>query len=118
MVIAAALVTTKAAAQVVSYNYDGVYQGVTRVSPGLSDATCRDLPLTRIEIRNGALRAWQGSWQTVKGLVTHDGFFNADYYFPGRAGVVFEGTIDGGGRLTGGIFDGGCAWVVEMVISR
>lgn len=107
-----------ASAQVVSYNYDGVYIGATPPAPDLSDASCAALPLTRIEITNGALRAWDGSRQTVKGLVTHDGFFNADYYFPGRQGVVFEGFIDGGGRLTGGIFDGGCAWVVEMMKSR
>lgn len=118
LAMVSALAVAKVAAQVVSYYYDGVYIGATPPAPGLADASCAALPLTRIEITNGALRAWDGSRQTVKGLVTHDGFFNADYYFPGRQGVVFEGFIDGGGRLTGGIFDGGCAWVVEMMKSR
>jgi len=110
-----AAVFAPAAAQVVSYAYDGAYYGAALPEPGLSHAGCAPLPLTEIDIRNGALRAWDGDRQTVKGIVTGSGFFNADYYFPGRAGVVFEGVIDAGGRLSGGIMDGGCAWVVDLV---
>lgn len=103
-----------AAAEFISDRYDGVYAGAARISPGISDAFCADLPLRRIEIRNGILRAWDGERQIVKGFVVHDGFFNADYYFPGGRGVVFEGAIDARGRLVGGVIDGGCAWVVEL----
>ncbi|WDI32254.1 hypothetical protein PUV54_03490 [Hyphococcus flavus] len=110
-----ALLMTGNAGAAVSYQYDGVYAGAATLSEGLSDPACRALPLSSIEIRNGALRAWDGSWQTVKGVVMQDGFFNADFYFPGRHGVVFEGRIDGGGRLTGGVFDNGCAWIVELM---
>lgn len=107
-----------AAAQMVSYNYDGVYLGAAAPAPGLSEPFCKPLPLNRIEIRNGALRAYDGARQSVKGIVTNNGFFNADYYFPGRQGIVFEGVIDHGGRLTGGIMDGGCAWVADLSRTR
>ncbi|MEZ5893280.1 MAG: hypothetical protein R3C58_09085 [Parvularculaceae bacterium] len=111
-----ALFLASAAAQVVSYDYDGVYIGSADPAPGLSGPNCAPLPLNRIEIRNGALRAYDNyKRQSVKGIVTPSGFFNADYYFPGRQGVVFEGRIDGGGGLSGGIMDGGCAWVVSML---
>ncbi len=102
-------------ARMISYAYDGVYVGATPPAPGLSEPFCEPLPLNRIEIKNGALRAYDGGRQSVKGFVTHDGFFNADYYFPGRQGVVFEGAIDDAGRLTGGIMDGGCAWIVNLL---
>ncbi|WP_425411010.1 hypothetical protein [Hyphococcus sp.] len=114
VISAMTVAATPAEAQLIAYHYDGVYSGGAPPAPGLSDRSCRALPLTRIDIENGILRAWDGGRQSVKGFVTHDGFFNADYYFPGRRGVVFEGVIDTGGRLSGGIFDGGCAFVIEM----
>ena len=101
-------------ARMISYAYDGVYLGKTPPAPGLSEPLCKALPLNRIEIENGMMRAYDGARQTVKGFVTHDGFFNADYYFPGRQGIVFEGAIDDAGRLTGGIMDGGCAWLARL----
>lgn len=114
---ACALATAPLAAQLISYRYDGVYLG-SATPAEFSAPACGALPLYRIEIENGILRAWDGERQTVKGFVTHDGFFNADYYFPGGRGTVFEGMIDAGGRLTGGIFRGECAWVVELSKAR
>lgn len=115
--IAAIWAAAPVAAQLISYRYDGVYLGTARATE-FSAATCGALALNRIEIKNGILRAWDGDRQTVKGFVTHDGFFNADYYFPGEHGVVFEGMIDAGGRLTGGVFRGDCAWVAELSKTR
>lgn len=102
------------AAQMVSYRYDGLYLGAATPSPGLSDPACGALPLTQLDIRDGALRAFDSQFQIVKGIITHDGFFNADYYFPDGRRVVFEGTIDGDGRLLGGVMDGGCVWIVDL----
>ena len=107
------LTAASASAELVSYRYDGVYVGATTAT-AFSDASCPTLPLNRIEIKNGILRAWNGNHQSVKGFITHDGFFNADYYFLGEHGVVFEGIVDAGGRLTGGIFRADCAWVVDL----
>ncbi len=106
--------TSAGSAPLVSYAYDGVYQGGAILADDLSDSACPLIPLYRIEIRNGALRAWDRGRQTVKGIITHDGFFNADYYFSNGRGHVFEGSIDSRGRLVGGVFYGRCAWIVEL----
>ena len=103
-----------AAAQLVSYAYDGVYKGRSSIVSDLSGAACPRLPLHRLEIRDGALRAWDSGRQTVKGIITHDGFFNADYYFPTGENRVFEGAVDQRGRLIGGVFHQRCAYVVEL----
>ena len=101
-------------AQFVSYRYDGAYEGAARLSAGLSDLACRDLAITRIDIRDGALRAYEGGRQTVKGLVFKTGFFSAHYYLPDGRERLFEGRIDAGDGLAGGVIDDGCAWVVEL----
>lgn len=111
---ATALLAGAAHAEPISARYDGVYMGESRLAPGLSDPSCGALALTRIDIGNGMMRAWSGEHQTVKGFVTSDGFFNADYYFPGAQGIVFEGMISADGRLTGGIMRGRCAWLVAL----
>ena len=110
----AALTTTPAPGEVVSYAYDGVYEGGATIIHDLSDPACPALPLYRLEIRDGALRAWDRGRQTVKGIITHDGFFNADYYFPNGGNHVFEGAVDRGGRLTGGVFYQRCAYLIEL----
>lgn len=118
-VIAVVLATVlPAPAQFVSYSFDGVYDGGAVLVDDLSDPACATLPLTRIEIRDGALRAWDGGRQTVKGLITHDGFFNADYYNADGAALVFEGTIDRNGALVGGVHDGRCANLIKLYKSR
>ncbi len=116
--LAAALATTPAPAELVSYAYDGVYEGGAAIVRDLSDPACPTLPLYRIEIRDGALRAWDGGRQTVKGVITHDGFFNADYYFADGRARVFEGAIDRGGVLTGGVFYQRCAYLVTLYKTR
>lgn len=112
---AAGAILTPAAAELISHRYDGVYEGKTRVAREISEASCTALPLRRLEIRNGILRAFQpGGHQSVKGFVTADGFFTADYIFPDGRATPFEGIIDARGKLTGGVAAGGCAWVVEL----
>jgi len=104
-----------AAAQIITERYDGVYLGAATLSSELSHGACPRLPLTRLEIRNGILRAYdEGGRQSVKGIMTGDGFFNADYIFPDGRATRFEGIVDRQGRLTGGVVDGGCIWVVEL----
>ena len=112
--IATLLAATPAPAQVVSYAYDGVYMGGASVMGELSDPTCPGLALSRLEIRDGALRAWDRGRQTVKGLITHDGFFNADFYDVNGAALVFEGTVDRGGAFVGGVFNRHCAYLVRL----
>ena len=118
-VTAACAITTMAASQsLVSYRFDGVYSGNVEIARDLSDPACPLIPLDRIEIRDGALRAWDRGRQTVKGIITHDGFFNADYYFNNGRGHVFEGAVDRNGKLVGGVFYGRCAWVAELTRDR
>ena len=114
-VIAVVLATVlPAPAQFVSYAYDGAYEGGAALVVDLSAPACTALPLYQIEIRDGALRAWERGRQTVKGLITHDGFFNADYYNADGAALVFEGTVDRDGALVGGVNDGRCANLITM----
>ena len=110
----AAIVPAPRPGQVVSYAYDGAYVGGTSLNEELSDPACPALSLTPIEIRDGALRAWDRRRQTVKGLITHDGFFNADYYDANGAARVFEGTIVRNGALVGGVITGRCAYLVAL----
>ncbi len=116
--ILAALTTTPAQSTLVSYAYDGVYEGGATIVDELSDPACPALPLYRIEIRDGALRAWDRGRQTVKGIITHDGFFNADYYFADGRNHVFEGVVDRHGTLIGGVFYGRCAYLIDLRKSR
>lgn len=112
---ALAVVTTMpASAEFVSYAFDGVYVGGASIVRDLSDPSCPAMRLTRIEVRNGALRAWDRGRQTVKGLMTHDGFFNADFYDANGERRVFEGTIDRNGALIGGVFSRRCAFLVTL----
>lgn len=115
----AALTAGPAAAQIISYRYDGDYAGAAKLSPDISDASCPALPLVRLEIKNGILRAYDDSGrQTVKGFVTGDGFFTSDYIFPDGRTTLFEGIVDAQGRFTGAVIDGPCAWVVELFKTR
>ncbi|MEO1137467.1 MAG: hypothetical protein AAFW68_12815 [Pseudomonadota bacterium] len=114
MIAVFAMATAPVAAQMVSYRYDGLYLGAAPPSPGLSDPACGALPLTQLDIRDGALRAFDGRFQIVKGIITHDGFFNADYYFPDGRRAVFEGTVDSDGRLLGGVMASGCVWIIDL----
>lgn len=112
---AGAAFVSAGAAEFISHRYDGEYLGAANVSPASSDASCAPLPLVSLEIRNGILRAYQpDGHQSVKGFVTTDGFFTADYIFPGGRATLFEGIVDTRGKLTGGIVDGGCVWVVDL----
>ncbi|MFQ5562898.1 MAG: hypothetical protein ACE5FO_04950 [Parvularculaceae bacterium] len=117
LVLAAAFVSAApGAAQIISYRYDGAYIGAANLERSLSDASCTPtLPLVRLEIRNGILRAYEENGrQIVKGFVTGDGFFTSDYIFDDGRTTLFEGMVNARGRLTGGIVDGACAWVVEL----
>ena len=106
---------SSAAAQLISHRYDGVYLGATELSSEISQGACPRLPLTRLEIRNGILRAYDHNGrQIVKGIMTGDGFFNADYIFTAQASTPFEGMADRNGRLTGAVTVGDCVWIVEL----
>ncbi len=113
--VAGSVETALAEEYFVSYRYDGDYVGAALVSPGLSDRSCNALPLVHLEIRNGALRAYdRNNRQIVKGLITGDGFFFGDYIFADGRTTLFEGSVDRQGNFAGGIFDSGCAWLVRL----
>lgn len=115
LVFGAAALTSAAAEYFVSYRYDGDYRGASLVFPENANASCAALPLAHIEIRNGILRAYdERNRQTVKGLVTGDGFFTSDYVFSDGRKTLFEGIVDRQGQFTGGIVDGACTWVIEL----
>ncbi len=115
----AAILALPAAAQIISDRFDGVYTGAARPASELTDPSCPILPLYRLEIRNGILRAFDDSnRQTVKGFVTGAGFFSSDYTFADGRTTLFEGRVDRKGRLTGGVVDGPCAWVVDLSRTR
>lgn len=105
-----------AAANLISDRFDGVYVGAASLERDLSSESCAPkLPLVRLEIRNGILRAYdENGRQIVKGFVTGAGFFTSDYIFANGETTLFEGMVDSRGRFTGGIVYGACAWVVEL----
>lgn len=112
----AVLLAGSASASFISYRFDGDYAGVTSVAQDISNETCSALPLQQLSIKNGILRSFDAAgYQTVKGFITGDGFFSSDYIRRDGRVTLFEGFVDANGRLTGGIFDNGCAWLVEMV---
>lgn len=116
---AGAAIASAAAAEFISHRYDGDYRGEARVSPVSSEASCAPLALARLEIRNGILRGYApGGRQSVKGFVTADGFFTADYIFPDGRTTLFEGLVDARGKLTAGVVDGECAWIVDLAKQR
>ena len=100
---------------VVSGRFDGVYRGSVDLANERSYGACDEINLTVIDIRDGALRAYdRNGFQIVKALVTDKGFLWGAFYFSDGAEAPIEGMISADGRLTAGITHGGCAWVVDL----
>lgn len=106
-----------------TYEYDGRYSGLMKVTPELSGPNCHDIPVDNVVI-NGGVIVPDGGAASLKpvfdGVVTDAGFVSGHVRIADSV-VVFEGRAEPMGMvkvISGGVLDDAskCSWIVNLTI--
>lgn len=106
-----------------SYEYDGRYSGVMKVSPALSGPNCHDIQVDNFFINGGVIVPDSGAASlkpVFDGVVTDAGFISGHVRIVDSV-VTFEGRAEPLGMvkvISGGVLDdvSKCSWIVNLTI--
>ncbi len=106
-----------------TYEYDGRYSGVMKVTPALSGPNCRDLQVENFVINGGVIvpdSAAASLKPVFDGVVTDAGFISGHVRIADSV-VTFEGRAEPLGMvkvISGGVLDDAskCSWIVNLTI--
>ncbi|MBX7197849.1 MAG: hypothetical protein K1X51_00560 [Rhodospirillaceae bacterium] len=106
-----------------TYEYDGRYSGVMKVTRELSGPNCRDIPVENFVINGGTIVPDSGAASlkpVFDGVVTDAGFISGHVRIA-ESTVAFEGRAEPMGMvkvISGGVLDDAskCSWIVNLTI--